>query len=145
MRTSCIHCATLPDASFTPTMLRQSLARLTTTSGEMLMPVRPGTLYKSIGLSTLSAKALKWAYTPRWLDARKEWNDLVGQISVRKDGNLVLVPREGAERFLFGTPTGIDAKFGRIRKYYESIAPTRETPYKTVDVRFDGQIICRNK
>ena len=32
----------------------------------------------------------------RWLDARKEWNDLVGQISVRKDGNLVLVPREGA-------------------------------------------------
>ena len=34
---------------------------------------------------------------------------------------------------------------GRIRKYYESVAPTRETPYKTVDVRFDGQIICRNK
>ena len=69
----------------------------------------------------------------RWLGARKEWNDLVGQISVRKDGNLVLVPREG------------EAKFGRIRKYYESVAPTRETPYKTVDVRFDGQIICRNK
>ena len=81
----------------------------------------------------------------RWLDARKEWNDLVGQISVRKDGNLVLVPREGAERFVFGTPTDIDAKFGRIRKYYESIAPSRENPYKTVDVRFDGQIICRNK
>ena len=81
----------------------------------------------------------------RWLDARKEWNDLVGQISVRKDGNLVLVPREGAERFIFGTPTDIDAKFGRIRKYYESIAPSRENPYKTVDVRFDGQIICRNK
>ena len=81
----------------------------------------------------------------RWLGARKEWNDLVGQISVRKDGNLVLVPREGAERFIFGTPTDIEAKFGRIRTYYESIAPSRETPYKTVDVRFDSQIICRNK
>ena len=55
------------------------------------------------------------------------------------------VPREGAERFIFGTPTDIEAKFGRIRTYYESIAPSRETPYKTVDVRFDSQIICRNK
>ena len=80
----------------------------------------------------------------RWLGERKEWNDLGGQISVRKDGNLVLVPREGSERFLFGPPTDIDAKFGRIRKYYESVAPSRETPYRTVDVRFDGQIICRN-
>ena len=39
----------------------------------------------------------------------------------------------------------IDAKFSRIRKYYESVAPSRETPYRTVDVRFDGQIICKNK
>jgi cell division protein FtsQ len=81
----------------------------------------------------------------RWLGERKQWSDLVGQISVRKDGNLVLVPREGSERFLFGTPTDIDAKFSRIRKYYESVAPSRETPYKTVDVRYAGQIICRNK
>ena len=79
----------------------------------------------------------------RWLGERKEWNDLVGQITVRRDGNLVLIPREGLERFVFGTPTDIDAKFNRIRKYYESVAPTRETPYRSVDVRFDGQIICK--
>ena len=81
----------------------------------------------------------------RYLGERKEWNDLVGQITVRKDGNLVLIPREGTERFVFGTPTDIDAKFSRIRKYYESVAPSREKPYKSVDVRFDGQIICKNK
>ena len=69
--------------------------------------------------------------------------DLVRWLGARKDGNLVLVPREGAERFLFGTPTDIDAKFGRIRKYYESVAPSQEKPYQTVDVRFDGQIVCR--
>lgn len=81
----------------------------------------------------------------RYLGDRKEWNDLVGQITVRKDGNLVLIPREGSERFVFGSPTGIDAKFGRIRKYYEGVAPLQETPYKSVDVRFDGQIICKRK
>ena len=79
----------------------------------------------------------------RWLGARSEWNDLVGQITVRKDGNLVLIPREGQEQFVFGSPTDIDAKFSRIRKYYESVAPAQEKPYRTVDVRFDDQIICR--
>ncbi|MBO6029045.1 MAG: hypothetical protein J6P75_07570, partial [Bacteroidales bacterium] len=81
----------------------------------------------------------------RWLGDRKEWNDLVGQISVWKDGNLVLVPRSGDERFIFGTPTDIEAKFGRIRQYYESVAPTQEKPYQIVDVRFGGQIVCRKE
>jgi cell division protein FtsQ len=83
----------------------------------------------------------------RYLDDRKQWNDLVGQITVQKDGNLVLIPREGPERFLFGTPTGIDAKFSRIRKYYEAVVPARENekPYRTVDVRYAGQIVCKEK
>ena len=79
----------------------------------------------------------------RWLGARAEWNDLVCQITAQKDGNLVLVPREGSERFLFGTPTGIPGKFDRIQKYYESVAPSREKPYRLVDVRYEGQIICK--
>jgi hypothetical protein len=83
----------------------------------------------------------------RWLGARSEWNDLVGQITVGRDGGLILIPREGQERFVFGSPTDIDAKFDRIRKYYESVAPARENaqekPYRTVDVRYDGQIVCR--
>ena len=79
----------------------------------------------------------------RWLGARAEWNDLVCQITAQKDGNLVLVPREGSERFLFGTPTGIPGKFDRIQKYYESVAPSREKPCRLVDVRYEGQIICK--
>ena len=81
----------------------------------------------------------------RFLADRKEWSDLVGQVSVRKGGNLVLIPREGPEQFLFGAPTDIDAKFARIRKYYEAVAPSQETPYRSVDVRYDNQIICRRK
>ncbi|MBQ9193535.1 MAG: hypothetical protein IJ156_07435 [Bacteroidales bacterium] len=78
----------------------------------------------------------------RYLGARPEWAGIVGQINVRKGGEIVLIPREGQERFLFGHPTDIDAKFSRIRKYYEGIAPL-ENGYRTVDVRFDGQIVCK--
>ena len=79
----------------------------------------------------------------RYLGEQKEWNDLVGQITVDRNGNLVLIPREGTERFVFGTPTDIDAKFGRVRKYYESIAPSQENSYQIVDVRYKDQVICR--
>ena len=80
----------------------------------------------------------------KFLADRKEWGDLVGQVNVQKGGNLVLVPREGDERFLFGSPNDIDAKFERIRKYYEGVAPLGND-YKTVDVRYDKQVICRKK
>ena len=78
----------------------------------------------------------------RFMEHSKIWEDAIVQMHVEQNGDLVLIPREGSERFLFGGPTGIDAKFDRIRKYYEGVAPMRETPYRTVDVRFDGQIIC---
>ena len=107
------------------------------------LPIKLGKGYKGL---PETEKEQEWVASMlglvRYLGARKEWNDLVGQITVRPDGNLMLIPREGSERFLFGGPTGIDAKFDRIRKYYEGVAPMRETPYRTVDVRFDGQIIC---
>ena len=126
-----------------PLQLRHT-ARVPVVDGDL--PLKPGKDFKG---EPETEQEKQWVLSMldlvRWLGERKEWNDLVGQITVRKDGNLVLIPREGTERFVFGTPTDIDAKFSRIRNYYESIAPCRETPYKTVDVRYAGQIICKNK
>ena len=80
------------------------------------------------------------------MSAQKVWSDNISQITVLKGGDLLLVPREGRERFLFGPPTDIAAKFDRIRKYYESIAPNCDPgTYSTVNVKYDGQIICRKK
>ena len=81
-----------------------------------------------------------------YMSAQKVWSDNISQITVLKGGDLLLVPREGRERFLFGPPTDIAAKFDRIRKYYESIAPNCDPgTYSTVNVKYDGQIICRKK
>jgi len=78
----------------------------------------------------------------RFLETKKEWAALVGQVTVLKGGNLVIIPRDGNERFLIGTPTDIEAKFDRIRKYYEGVAPL-EQGYRTVDVRYAHQIVCK--
>ncbi len=72
------------------------------------------------------------------------WSKRISQITVQPDGNLVLVPAEGKEKFIFGAPDRFEAKFDRIRTYYEAVVPSLEKiSYGVVDVRFDKQIICK--
>ena len=72
------------------------------------------------------------------------WSENIVQIHADANGDLVLVPREGDERFIFGSPTGVAAKFSRIEDYYKYIKPSRDEGwYKTVNVKYDNQIICK--
>lgn len=71
------------------------------------------------------------------------WGERISQITVLPNGELVFVPRTGEERFRFGSPTGASGKLERMKLYYQCVAPTRETPYKSVDLRFEGQLVCR--
>ena len=79
-----------------------------------------------------------------WLEKNRQWQDNIVQISVLPSGDLVLIPREGNERFIFGKTDGIADKFSRISEYYRSIKPSKEEGwYASVNVKFDGQIVCR--
>ena len=72
------------------------------------------------------------------------WQDKIVQISVADDGELTLVPRQGNERFLFGQPVEIKEKFRKMEMYYTHILPQKGAgTYSSVDVRFDGQVVCR--
>ena len=72
------------------------------------------------------------------------WQRNISQISVNSRGDLVMVPREGSERFLFGAPTRVQEKFDLMSTYYESVVPVHDPNwYRSVDVRFRGQLICR--
>ena len=79
----------------------------------------------------------------RYLGRDKTFKDAFSQITVLRGGELILIPRTGQERFLFGQPRGFAEKFERIRTYCEAIAPSRDPgAYRKVDVRYDRQIIC---
>lgn len=70
------------------------------------------------------------------------WKDRIVQIHVGDGGELTLVPRVGNEKFIFGQPVNIVDKFARMEKYYTGIAPL-ERNYTQVNVKYDGQIVCR--
>ena len=80
----------------------------------------------------------------RYMDGSKTWKNKIVQITVENDGNLLLTPREGEERFMFGRPTDIEKKFRKMELYYKGIRRDKgENYYKYVDLRYDGQIVCR--
>lgn len=79
-----------------------------------------------------------------YMEKRDEWRSKIVQIHVEKNGDLILIPRAGNERFIFGKPCGLDEKFMKMAKYYTAILPEKGSGrYKEVDLRFRGQIVCR--
>ena len=81
-----------------------------------------------------------------YIEKSKVWRDKIVQISVDSGRDLILIPREGKEQFHFGQPTDIEEKFRKMEKYYTHIVPAKgEGHYKHVNLKFKGQIVCKEK
>lgn len=79
-----------------------------------------------------------------YIQGSKTWSQNISQVTVKPGGDLVMVPRQGKELFIFGLPVDIEDKFSRIGKYYTAIVPAKgEGFYSTVNVKYNGQIVCR--
>ena len=79
-----------------------------------------------------------------YMDKSRIWAENIVQMHVEADGDIVMIPRQGGERFIFGSPYGAKEKFDRMSDYYRYILPEKgEGYYKTVNVKFDKQIVCK--
>jgi cell division protein FtsQ len=79
-----------------------------------------------------------------YIASSKQWKDKVEKISVGTGGEVELKMKEGKERFIIGYPDRIEAKFGKIGKYYSHILPSLDNvQYKSVNLKYNKQIICR--
>ena len=72
------------------------------------------------------------------------WKERIAQVHCQESGELVIVPREGGEIFLFGLPENMEEKLEKMQMYYERIVAEKgKEAYKVVDVRFKDQIVCK--
>lgn len=120
-------------------------ADITLVEGENPMNIKQG--FKG---TPESEKEKKWltdlVSMMQYLKNDKTWNNAFKTIKSEKNGNITLYPKVGKERFLFGRPEDVREKFDKMGKYYQYIAPTQEEGYYTiVNVKYDGQIVCRRK
>lgn len=79
-----------------------------------------------------------------YMESSKVWKGKIVQISVAENGDLIFIPREGNERFIFGQPHSIEEKLSKMEKYYTNIIPEKGAgKYSVVDLRFEKQIVCK--
>ncbi len=118
-------------------------SRVQIVDGEI--PLKANSGYKG-EISDPSEKAwlMKVLDVVSYMENSKVWKGKIVQISVCRGGELIMVPRSGEERFLFGQPEDIKEKFKRMEMYYSHILPEKGSgTYKSVSVKYDGQIVCK--
>ena len=93
---------------------------------------------------TDTVRILKITSLVNFLEDSPIWKDKFVQIRIDDKGDIILIPREGKERFIIGQPCGIEEKAEKMEMYYTHILPEKGSgKYRTVDLRFKGQIVCR--
>lgn len=111
------------------------------------IPLAANSGYKG---SIENKKELEWfenvMNVVNFIENSKKWRGKVVQIHVDTNQDLLIIPREGNEIFRFGQPVEIQEKFDKMEKYYTHIIPAKGSGrYKEVDLKYKGQIVCREK
>ncbi len=69
---------------------------------------------------------------------------LIEQIFVRADNEFILIPKIGDQVIVFGDAENLEKKFKKLLVFYrEGLSRTGWNKYKSIDVRFEGQVICK--
>lgn len=98
----------------------------------------------NIPAMTDTVKIVRTTALVNFLEKSSTWKNKFVQIRINEKGDIILIPREGKERFIIGQPCKLEEKGEKMKMYYTHILPAKgEGHYKTIDLRFDGQIVCR--
>lgn len=97
-----------------------------------------------VDLSTHS-KLVKDVYEfAQYVNKDSFWRSQIGQVYINKKGDAILIPLIGNEEFVFGELTDYKKKLGKIKRYYNEIAPKMGwDKYQEVNVKFEKQIVCK--
>ncbi len=72
------------------------------------------------------------------------WNAMIEQIYVEKNGDIVLSPKVGNYKIVFGDLKDIESKFHRLLAFYKNIAPHEGwDKYSVVNLKYRNQIVCK--
>lgn len=80
----------------------------------------------------------------RYIDRSRTWSGRMEGISVTGDREITLTLKDRPEKFLIGEPKDIEKKLAGVEDYLTRILPEKgEGYYKSVNVKYNKQIICR--
>jgi flagellar basal body-associated protein FliL len=81
----------------------------------------------------------------RYIDGKPVLRREITQIDVEPDGDLVLYTRKAGPSIIFGSSADYITKFDKLYAWWRNIEPQLEQGkhYKTINLKYNQQIICR--
>ncbi len=80
----------------------------------------------------------------QYIDSRDILRQEIEQIDIAPDGDIVLYTRTPGPAVIFGDYGDCSEKFRKLEAWWRNIAPqTGETTYKTINLKYNHQIICK--
>lgn len=81
-----------------------------------------------------------------FISSHEFWQAQIEQIYVNKKGEFELVPRVGAHRIILGSCEDYRNKFRKLYALYEKgLNKVGWNRYETINLKFDGQIVCTKR
>lgn len=79
----------------------------------------------------------------QFIIADRFWNAMIEQIYLNKRVEYVLIPKIGDQTIILGKYQNVEDKFFRLKTFYEE-AMNREgwKKYHSIDLRYEGQVVC---
>lgn len=74
------------------------------------------------------------------------WNAQIEQIYVDSHGDIILSPKVGDHKIIFGDLKDIETKFNKLYTFYKNIVPAEGwEKYSTINLKYKDQIVCKLK
>lgn len=71
------------------------------------------------------------------------WQAQIEQIYVNKDSDIVLIPKVGNHKIVFGGAKNIEAKFSKLMIFYvKGLNKTGWNEFSTINLKYNNQIVC---
>ncbi|MFT4659868.1 MAG: cell division protein FtsQ [Patiriisocius sp.] len=68
------------------------------------------------------------------------------QLDIDSKNEIVLIPRVGNHEIKIGKADNLDAKFRKLKAFYhKGIEQSNWNIYKSIDLSFDGQVVCKKR
>ena len=79
-----------------------------------------------------------------YIDSDAFWGNQIEQIVMKEDGRIFIVPRIGSGIVILGTLNNFQEKLNRMHRFYTGVMQKNGWPtYKTIDLQYKNQVICR--
>lgn len=103
-------------------------------------------MYDGKNDSVNSATLKSLFYLTNVIRADKFWSAQVEQIFIEPNQDIVLIPRVGDHKIVFGDTSNATEKFENLVVFYQKALPkVGWQTYHTINVKFKGQIVCSRR